>query len=452
MQRNAMGYGPYLSFTMLAISLVVSLGSVAANAQQSEDSNSSGETALSGDAQTTESAVVPANLLVAKPVVLAPAMNSPAPAPTNVSSSSNAVANSGTLSAAEIKEAAGSAISGSGLGLGLSDSSVVDSRNNQNGSGIQIFNLNNNKSDLENQNKMESTTGTRADMLRRERIRQELMNESRLIEKIEEDRIEAEGARSNSIEGLKFTNHSAKSSSADASLQEVQVAAVSHVAYAPVNSVSAVSTTSSSSVFSSTQFRIAPMGGYRWTQNNNSQFRSENRGVVGVALEGRLANIFGLEANYMYGHDFLEYGFGGIFYNNYMYNLYNSGQYGFVYNIRTRDTHEFNANAKLGWFVGSVQPYIMGGFGAMYTAYNIDDPVTKKQAASIGWKRSSTHLVGNSGVGLDFVVAKNLSVGTRVEYQYIFGTKFTANPWDIINIYGDTKNKIKALGSLQLIF
>src|SRR5690606_21981101 len=124
------------------------------------------------------------------------------------------------------------------------------------------------------------------------------------------------------------------------------------------------------------QFAIAPMAGYRWTPNNNSEFKSQNVIVSGVALEGRIGNVLGIEANYIYGRDNLKQRF---YQGPSQYGYYNAGN-GFFQNIRTRDTHEFNANAKLGWFVGMIRPYAMAGIGALYTAYNIDDAYTKAQA------------------------------------------------------------------------
>jgi hypothetical protein len=57
----------------------------------------------------------------------------------------------------------------------------------ESGNGIQIFSVNNGKSDQEALNTNSSSHGNKADLLRRERIRQELANKEWVIRKIKED-------------------------------------------------------------------------------------------------------------------------------------------------------------------------------------------------------------------------------------------------------------------------
>jgi hypothetical protein len=388
------------------------------------------------------------------PVVVTPAMTA-MPVPVNVTN--NTAVASDTLASQSVLDSS----------AGYSDAGTeIDSSKNSNGSGIQIFNLNNNKPTQDQLN--DQNNGNRADLLRRERIRQELLNESRLIEKIEEDRITTEGGRSTSIEGMQFSGAAASSAAvASGNLEEVQVSAIATASSAPVGSAMvSTSSTGSGSAFSSTEFKISPMAGYRWTPDNDSLFNSQNQGVAGVAVEGRLANVLGLEVSYVYGRDKLRdrNSYGPYGYNGAAYNQFNAFQapvfsgnqynYGFMQNVRSRDTHEFNANVKLGWFVGQVRPYALGGIGTRYTAYNIDTEADRSAAEAIGWKRSSARMTSTAGGGLDYRVAQNLSLGTRVEWQYIFGKKRDADfgGQNIIELYGDTKNNIRAFGSLQLVF
>ncbi|MEO5666676.1 MAG: hypothetical protein ABIR96_01320 [Bdellovibrionota bacterium] len=465
-QRNATGSSLKIQFSLLTLSLVMGM-SLQARAQDA-----------AVVAQNEVATAVPATLVAApaqgattqsSPVVVAPAITS---VPVNVTN------NTATNSAASANDGASRASGVVGTtGYQDADATEIDSSKNSNGSGIQIFNLNNNKPSQDQAN--DQNNGNRADMLRRERIRQELLNESRMIEKIEEDRISTEGTRSTSIEGMQFAAASAAASAASSThangLEEVQVQAVATAA-STSGSGAVVSTTSvgaSDLNFSSTEFKISPMGGYRWTPNNDSYFRSQNQGVAGVAVEGRLANVLGLEVSYVYGRDKLRdrsYGPYGAYgtsnyngsgncggcggYNAYQSPVYSGSEYGFVQNVRSRDTHEFNANVKLGWFVGQVRPYAVGGIGTRYTAYNIDNSSDKSEAAAIGWKRSSARMTSNAGAGLDYRIARNMSVGTRVEWQYIFGKKtdYSFGGQNIIELYGDTKNNVKAIGSLQLVF
>jgi hypothetical protein len=404
------------------------------------------------EATAVSAAPVASQAVPSAPVAVAPAMTA-VPVPVQVTNN--------TAVASDTMAKDSQVLGASGYADGATE---IDSSKNSNGSGIQIFNLNNNKP--EQQQVADQNTGTRADLLRRERIRQELMNESRLIEKIEEDRISTEGSRSTSIEGIQFTNASAASAAvASGNLEEVQVAAVATASAAPVAPTAMVSTSSvGNDRYSSTEFKISPMGGYRWTVDNDSIFRSENQGLAGVAVEGRLANVLGLEVSYTYGRDKLRdrrYGAFGAYGQGYGYNSYApfvAGGYGagfdFLGNIRSRDTHEFGANLKLGWFVGQVRPYATGGIGTRYTAYNIDNSADKAAASAMGWKRSSARMTSNVGAGLDYRLATNLSIGTRVDWQYIYGKKtdYSFGGNNIIELYGDTKNNVRASGSLQLVF
>jgi hypothetical protein len=449
-QRNATGSLLKPHFKFLTLSLVMGMGLQARAQEAVVVAQDEVATAVPATLLTTPQAA-PVQTQTA-PVVVTPAMSA-MPVPVNVTN--NTAVASDTLASQSSLDSSG----------GYSDAGTeIDSSKNSNGSGIQIFNLNNNKPTQEQLN--DQNNGTRADLLRRERIRQELLNESRLIEKIEEDRISTEGGRSTSIEGMQFSGAAASSAAvASGNLEEVQVSAIATASAAPVGAAMvSTSSTGSGSAFSSTEFKISPMAGYRWTPDNDSLFRSENQGVAGVAVEGRLANVLGLEVSYVYGRDKLRdrnsygpYGYNGAalgHFNAFQAPVYNQYDYGFMQNVRSRDTHEFNANVKLGWFVGQVRPYALGGFGTRYTAYNIDNQADRSAAEAIGWKRSSARLTSTAGGGLDYRVAQNLSLGTRVEWQYIFGKKRDADfgGQNIIELYGDTKNNIRAFGSLQLVF
>jgi opacity protein-like surface antigen len=434
-------------FTILSLSLIMSVGlTVEAYAQDADEDYSVMEVATAVPATLRQDDPVEEETvevsMQSMPVRVAPAMN-PVPVPVDVMNT----------------------VSRSSSSRGYSDpiQADIDSSKNSNASGIQIFNLNNNKHDQEQMTNAEVSAESRADVLRRERIRKELLNETRLIEKIEEDRITQEGGRSNSIESIQFAEASAVAM-ARTDLEEVQVSAVASASAGAMTPAPMVSTSSPASLglFSSTEFKIAPMVGYRWTPDNDSYFRSENQVVAGVAVEGRLANVLGLEVSYVYGRDKLKERYyspyAGAGYNPYGYGggyaHIMDGDYGFMHQIRTRDTHEFNANVKLGWFVGQVRPYALGGIGTRYTAYNIDNSQDRAEAAAIGWKRSSVRMTSTAGGGLDYRLTQNLSLGSRVEWQYVFGKKtdYSFGGENIIELYGDTKNNVRAFGSLQLVF
>ena len=265
LQRNAKEILSYSLFLGMVVSFSV-------NAQSNINQDTSAESA------------VPTSLLESKPVEVSASL-APSQVPVNVTRTVQA---STTETASLVN------------GLSLDDEeeeslAKVSSNQNKNGSGIQIFNLNSNDQDQKNKQEQEAKSESRADVLRRERIRQELANESRLIEKIEEDRISTENTRANSIEGLAFAETSAVITAGnDIEVVEVNTGAAQATplmaAPAPM-----MAQTGSENVFSSTEFMISPMAGYRWTPNDRSEFKSQNVAVGGVALEGRVGNFLGLE-------------------------------------------------------------------------------------------------------------------------------------------------------------
>jgi len=449
--------GSALTFSMLSLSLVAS----AAFSQISEDNGSQTiqEVNIVEQQSMLAESNVPSNLrnvrVESQPVVITPGM-SPAiigPAPVTV------------LPEARV---AGSNYVTPATGLSGTNSGTAST-----GGVIYIQNSLDNASTLENQ----KTISSRADLLKDERRRQEIENEVRLIEKVEEGRLEDERSRSTSIGGFSATSarqgEYVTVEAQSAAMATVPVSAVgsnvgSSVASAnavALSEVSTISTTVRSS--SSSTFSLSPFAGYRWMEDGNTQFKVRNLYVTGVNLSGQMNKFLGLEGSFTYGRDEMRQ----RYYNTNVYNQpynRNSGYYGNSYYgnrnrntgsyynqssvygfVRSRDSFDIAANAKLGYMVGSVRPYALGGIGGMMQKYNIDNSYTTQQARYAGFDRNTTHVTAQFGGGVDIELASNFTLGGRFDYQRVFDS----NKYPLMNsLYGDGINRYRLVGSLQVIF
>jgi hypothetical protein len=384
------------------------------------------------------------NSLQASPVIVTPAM-----APTTQIPVALAPATALPSTALyQTQQTGGQESANAALTEGTSQSS-----NSNAGSGAMVI-INNTQDQKAAQDQAsEQAVGTRADMIRRERIRRELLNEGRLIEKIEENRIDTENRRSDSIEGMTF-------GAGSGGLESTEVVAVDgnnnnvEVVTAQVAGSSVVATEASdSSHLFGREVKVSPIAGYRWMTDNNSAFRVENQFIAGVALESKLANWVSLEANYIFGRDKLRErgGYGGSYYGagHMGYDDYGYGGYdNMAYYVRERDSHEFSGNMKIGLLSGTVRPYGIVGIGMLLQKYRIDDQYTTAEASAAGWKRLFDDTVGNYGGGVDVKAGSNIAVGARVEYQKVYGSKNT----NLNDLYGHTEDRVRATGSVSVLF
>ncbi|MBS1984966.1 MAG: hypothetical protein JST16_12425 [Bdellovibrionales bacterium] len=332
--------------------------------------------------------------------------------------------------------------------------------------------------------------------LRMEKRIRERVNEERLMEKIEEDRLESEKMRARGIEGLQFGAGASASAAAGAyqtaPLQTVPVAPMGAGAAAGATATAggagasatavAVAGTTEGGFFSGTKFKIAPVIGYRWFDNNNSIFRANNVLMGGLAMEGQLNRYFGIEGNFIYGRDNFSvqngYGVGGygVGYPGAGYpgagypgagypggpGYVGAGYPGGVpspinpYSIamRSRDSYEAGVNAVLGYDMSyGFRPYVVGGVGYLYQKYNIDDSYTTATLRQAGLSRTTDYFTGNLGVGVNFGATQNLSIGARFDYQALLNSNNTNGTYSNMNIiWGDAKNRYRLTGSVQLVF
>ncbi len=301
----------------------------------------------------------------------------------------------------------------------------------------------------------------RAEMLRQRRVRSEVENETRLLERLEEGRLNDERVRQGSIEtyysSVAGGNTVAGSSTATATAignNPTAVAVANTEVSNDIETVPVVATGMSTEVVSSGNgflgmgsFSLAPFAGYRWFDNGGNYYRAENRITAGVNLEGKFNRYLSFEGAFTYGYDkFYEqgvYGMGGFGHQN----------YGIIGATRSRDTFEVTGGLKASMQLSSkVTPFIAGSLGGMLSNYNIDDSFTTADLREAGLSRSTTQFIGNMGGGFDVKLARNFSIGSRFDYQIALNKKNYYRPDNMNTIWGDQANRYRLTGSLQLVF
>lgn len=360
----------------------------------------------------------------------------------------------------------GLSVTGAGTGIGGSNPG------NANTGGVQVQNVTVTATqDQQSENS--------SDLLKRARLMKEEETNREALDKIEENRFESEAQRRERVknifkeEGIQNGNgmglQSVPAQELPAAPIVVPVAPMNpdQAMVAPVAPVTVVQTSVESNDSSRGGFRLVPMAGYRWSENNASEYESRNMGVGGVGLEGVVSKNISIEGSFLYGRDdFYHQGYNNGYYNgaNYSngnYNNYNNGYYNNGYSPynsynpydplsapRSRDSFEVNGALKLGARMGSVRPYVLGGIGGMLQKYNIDDSITTEMLTQNGMSRTTTHVVGNFGGGADLVAGGNLTVGARFDYQSFLNREYT----ETNRIFGDMTNRYRVIGSVQMIF
>jgi hypothetical protein len=320
---------------------------------------------------------------------------------------------------------------------------------NANTGGVQVQSVN--VSTVQDTN---TNSNNRADLIRRERLRRELENETRLLEKIEEGRLEDESRRAKTVDSFdsklpgEETTHSAP----------VVVAAPIYAVNTPMTMPSTLTSTVSSDNSSSASFKVTPFVGYRWYRNSfNSIFRMQNLFLVGASIEGSFNPYLGLEGSFTYGRDQIaNQGFSYAGYSPAVYrgNCLGCGGYGNnVYgaggtNVNSRDSFEFVGSVKAGIPAAKVKPYGVAGIGFLHQQYNLNPSYTAAIYQASGLDTATNHMMGVFGGGIDVEVAQNFSLGARFDYQTIVNRRLT----DMQIKFGDTNDRYRLTGNLQLSF
>ncbi len=399
---------------------------------------------LAGVAYAQESNVASQATAIPEALASSPVVVSAALAPTSVpvqstESVSSQLVSSPTVIADDMSSSQSKAVdtSTSDLDNGMSTSK------NANNDGTQIIINNNQDADLKNDVANTNTAESGSDALRRERLRQEIKNEGRILEKVEEDRINSELKRTESIEKIDLSG--VKINPTTLETAQVTAVAVDGPAEVQVSQVSNSSTLSLgdsvalSSADDRTTGKISFSAGYRWMPYQPFfGFDVQNMGFFSGAIETKLGSAMAIEGSFGYGRDRITTPF---------YEM-TPGYIDAAYYARSRDVFEVAANVKLGYLKGSFQPFVLGGIGAAHQRYNIDDFYTLAEADAAGWSRTSTRMVGNLGAGVDFAMNKNIGFGIRYEWNYIFNKHLN----NMDDLYGDSSDRMKVVGSLQIAF
>ncbi len=314
--------------------------------------------------------------------------------------------------------------------------------------GVQVQNVTvQAKSELDSESQVGLTSTTAA--LRQKRLKREQENESLLIEKLEEERLNAAVGRGEVISDIKMApkaeapvvennvapvvasvvasegDHSPNVIISGNEFQSTEIAAVdSPEAVAP-----STGSTSYTSNAKQSSWGLKPFAGMRWYSDRYSEFVPTNVFVLGVAIQGQFNEWFGVEGNITYAFDEFEYG----------------------HPANNRDVYDINANAVLGHKIGNtgLRPYVLAGLGLSYQDYNIDDAWVEDAGRNRGIQRSTTHLVGNLGAGLDFSISENMSVGARFDYQTFFDGDDGS---DIDHFFGDTLDRYQGSLNAKFVF
>lgn len=437
--KSKQGIVKALGFSSLSFSLV---SGISMAQQQLPTQLVSNQGATSGAGNMVESnvnTVAAGDTLASQPVVVTPSM-APAQAPLVHSTSDALRAGQDGVS---ISSAPSTGIAGSNTG-------------NANTGGLQVQNV------TVQANPESSSSATsinseyqRAEMLRQRRVRREVENETRLLERLEEGRLADERAREGSIEGYYSSVAGASATAvAGSELQVVPVAQTgaqaTAIATASAGEVAVLSTESRFLGMSS--FSLSPFAGYRWFDNDNfTAYRARNMITAGVNLEGKFNQYLSFEGTFTYGYD-------RFYMNQVAY-----GYFGVPGNFSTgesRDTFELTGGLKVSkTFSGFVTPFIAGSLGGMLSKYNIDNPIVREQMRAEGFERATMQFIGNIGGGVDFKVARNLSLGGRFDYQAVLGNNnLSFDPMvglgqnKMSAIWGDRADRYRLTGSLQLVF
>ena len=360
---------------------------------------------------------------------------------------------------------AGMAVSGASTGVG------GNNPGNANTGGVQVQNVHVTAT-------QEQKAENSSDLLKKVRGMKEGETNQIALDKIEEERLEREFMLRGKVNDL-FQNGSLNDQNAQNQMpvqgyqnnyqaMPVQMAPTT-IPVAPVGSSleesvdlepakSKKSDLGASLDLKSNSFKVVPMGGYRWFENDNAEYEAQNMGLGGVGLEGALTKNISIEGSFLYGRDEFNYR-GAMAYNSYANTgYYANGYYNNGYNSynvnpllapRSRDSFEVNGALKLGADMGSVRPYVLGGIGGIMQKYNIDDSYTTEYLAQIGLSRSTNNVVGNFGAGMDFgSQSSSLRVGARFDYQSFFAGDYT----EMQRIFGDISNRYRVIGSVQMVF
>ena len=450
-----------ISFSLFSFSLIAGLaftGLVHAEQPMIEVEPGQTEQTISPNKQVAAAETVPAPLLTI-PAGTTTKTVSTLPSPAAVPAAMIPAPAQQQANNQQVATGAGSTISG-GAPLAAAPSQVlpvpgVGSGINS-GSGNQIFILPNQQQTNDQKADQTVTMG----LSREERLRQEGFNEGLMLRKIEDGRLEDEKSRTKKIDDMNLSMKSLyESEKADKAIEVVPVAPVG-TSSASGEGAAVTTAPSASNSSSEARFAIAPFAGGRWFTQDNTQFKATTRYMAGVAIEGIVNNYISLEGSFAYGRDefsvnnsgYAANGYNGYYNTGYTYAGYYSPYAVGGYSnpvVLTRDTYEVGGAMKIGTHIDRIRPYALAGISGLFNRYNIDDAQTVQMTNDILFQRSTNHILGTLGGGLDISLGKNFAIGGRFDYQSVIssGSSVYGNA-----LYGDRSARYRALGSLEVLF
>lgn len=304
--------------------------------------------------------------------------------------------------------------------------------NNRNHGGVQIVKVeatsdNKNGQVMDNAVEVDSFAG----MYRNERRHYEARNNSRIIEKLEMDRIRNEKTLEDKIEdfGGAIIGPSYQT---EVEVEKVIVAPSHHSKYT-VNPFS--------------KWSISPVFGYR--SKDGGYYDVESGFMFGVAMEGNITKNFSFEAGINYSSHEISCSNQN---NNNQWNHGWNNNWGNTcdYRARSMSTYDINANVKasFGNDYNFWKPYGLIGLGMTHTEYDIDTQAVNNNAAANGWERATDNTTINVGAGIDYVASANMNIGIRYTYQMFLSDASSG----MDDFYGDSNATSTFSGSATFKF
>jgi len=279
---------------------------------------------------------------------------------------------------------------------------------------------------------------SKSEMLRRQRMREELRNEDALQERLEELRMRDEKGRTDKLVGAAGVTGQTGPDEAAKSLpvQEVVVAAPVGAQASKAVQQDQITTTQAAAVSGTTQEKeekvsvsIMPRAGVS-SMSANTGYDVKARYSAGIGFGIGISDHLGFDVGYTYS----EFGVSMASNNPYV-NYAQTMQQGYTanptYETLAMRHHLADAGIKL-YFLGSdarLRPFIGGGGGYARSSINYDQRIIDG-LARMGLRNTATDYTSNAflgylSAGLDLRISKNVSVGTLFKYYTVLSARET---------------------------
>jgi hypothetical protein len=299
---------------------------------------------------------------------------------------------------------------------------------NANTGGVQVQNVT-----VQAAAEAQSASSNTTDTVTKVRVETEQAHNALLLQQMELDRLRAEQKRADAIRkfgnNLDAPEHLPCGAGPCVPVQPVQPAPViennnSNIIIQEKAASVSIEEVDAPSYIGKSEFGLTPIVGYRWFENTGTA-EVYNNFLVGIGLGYDISNWVTLEGSFIYGEDYI----GGF--THPMGGWWHEGE---------RSSYEFSGGAKFGYNVNaSFRPYLALGLGYLSQAYE----------NTMGGTTTSNLLI-NTGVGADFRVSKNMSLGARGDYQFV--SAMGSNDPGYAIFYGDDSDRYRLGATLTFNF